>query len=286
MRNEKMKVREIMSRPVVSEDEETVVVKIAKEMAELGVGSVVVTSGGEPPAAAKPAGIVTERDIALKVLLKDKRASEVRAREIMSSPLVTVAPEASVEEACDLALAKGIKRLPVVENGVLVGLVSVRNILTRKPEFVKRFYPEVRVLASGWTLDRLERSLSECEVLLAAGDEESIKKYRAGLKEVCDELSRLVCTYADDEELGEIFASVKRLWHEHETETGAGGEGGEEREEQRRRLEAELRKFRHTTFWRKQQATSSLASGIFSFHDYRHTGGGGRELRLPFKRTR
>ncbi|OYT66912.1 hypothetical protein B6V00_02445, partial [ANME-1 cluster archaeon ex4572_4] len=86
MRNEKMKVREIMSRPVVSEDEETVVVKIAKEMAELGVGSVVVTSGGEPPAAAKPAGIVTERDIALKVLLKDKRASEVRAREIMSSP--------------------------------------------------------------------------------------------------------------------------------------------------------------------------------------------------------
>jgi CBS domain-containing protein len=130
----KMKVKDIMSRPIIVEDEETLVTQIAEDMEELGIGSVVVTKEGEP------AGIITERDIALKVLLKNKRASEVEAREIMTSPLTTIEPEASVEEACKLAARKRIKRLPVVENGVLVGIVSIRDLLTRKPEYVREFY--------------------------------------------------------------------------------------------------------------------------------------------------
>jgi CBS domain-containing protein len=130
----KMKVKDIMSRPIIVEDEETLVRKIAEDMEDLGIGSVVVTKEGEP------AGIITERDIALKVLLKNKRASEVKARDIMTSPLTTIEPEASVEEACKLAARKRIKRLPVVENDVLVGIVSIRDLLTRKPEYVREFY--------------------------------------------------------------------------------------------------------------------------------------------------
>ncbi len=129
-----MKVKDIMSRPIIAEDEETLVTKIAEDMEELGIGSVVITKKG------KPAGIITERDIALKVLLKNRRASEVKAKEIMSSPLVTIEPEASVEEACKFAARKRIKRLPVVENGVLIGIVSIRDLLTRKPEYVREFY--------------------------------------------------------------------------------------------------------------------------------------------------
>lgn len=129
-----MKVRDIMSRPIIAEDEDTLVTKIAADMDELGVGSIVITSEG------KPAGIITERDIALKVLLKDRRASEVKAKEIMAFPLVTVEPEMSVDEACKLAARKRIKRLPVVENEMLVGIVSIRDLLTRKPEYVREFY--------------------------------------------------------------------------------------------------------------------------------------------------
>jgi len=129
-----MQVKDIMSRPIITEDEETQVTKIAEDMEELGIGSVVITKEG------KPTGIITERDIALKVLLKNKRASEVKAKEIMSSTLVTITPEASVEEACKLAARKHVKRLPVVENGVLVGIVSIRDLLTRKPEYVREFY--------------------------------------------------------------------------------------------------------------------------------------------------
>ncbi|MCD6456414.1 MAG: CBS domain-containing protein [Methanophagales archaeon] len=129
-----MKVREMMSRPIITEDGDTIVTKIAEDMDELGVGSVVITSEG------KPAGIITERDIALKVLLKDRRASEVKAKEIMAFPLVTIEAETSVDEACKLAARKRIKRLPVVEEGMLVGIVSIRDLLTRKPEYVREFY--------------------------------------------------------------------------------------------------------------------------------------------------
>ena len=129
-----MKVREMMSRPIITEDGDTIVTKIAADMDELGIGSVVITSEG------KPAGIITERDIALKVLLKDRRASEVKAKEIMAFPLITIEPETSVDEACKLAARKRIKRLPVVENEMLVGIVSIRDLLTRKPEYVREFY--------------------------------------------------------------------------------------------------------------------------------------------------
>ena len=129
-----MKVIDIMTRPIIAEDEDTLVTKIAKDMAELGIGSVVITKEG------KPAGIITERDLALKVLLKNKRASEVKAKEIMAFPLVTIEPEVSIDEVCKLVAKKRIKRLPVVENGVLVGIVSIRDLLTRKPECVRGFY--------------------------------------------------------------------------------------------------------------------------------------------------
>ena len=134
-----MSVKDIMSRPVIVEDEEALVTKIAEDMEEFGIGSVVITKGGAP------AGIITERDMALKVLLKIKRASEVKAREIMTSPLTTIAPEASVDEAWKLAARKRIKRLPVVENGVLVGIVSIHDIITRKPEYVLEFYAKMTV---------------------------------------------------------------------------------------------------------------------------------------------
>ncbi|NQE06253.1 Inosine-5'-monophosphate dehydrogenase [ANME-1 cluster archaeon GoMg1] len=269
----KMKVRDIMSTPIITEEGDTGVIKIAKDMANLEVGSVVITSEGEP------AGIITERDIALKVLLKyrGRRGSEVKAKEIMSSPLVTIKPEATVEEACELASAKNIKRLPVVESGVLIGIISVRNILTRKPEYVKRFYPEVRVLASGWTFDRLERSLSDGEVLFA---EKKMERYRERLKEVYEELSKLVSYYVDDKELKDIFNGMTQLYHD------VKGEGEEKNSivEQRKRLETILRKIRHVTYGRKRQSVTSFTSGAFTFHDYRH--GMGKRLRLPFKRTR
>ena len=263
----KMKVRDIMSTPIITEDEDTHVIDIVGDMKELGIGSVVITSEGNPAGI----GIITERDIALKVLLKDRRASEVKAKDIMSSPLITIEPNIPVEKACELIAEKRIKRLPVMENGILIGIISVRNILSQIPECVRRFYPEVRVLASGWTLDRLERALSEAEKFLMANDADS---YKERIKEVYEELKELIGFYRDDKELREVYDKFEGLYNHMEEPSG----------EQRKRLEMILRKLRHITYWRKRQSISSFASGVFWFHDYRH--GVGKRLRLPFKRTR
>lgn len=132
---EALEVADVMTPQVVTEEEEAPVTKISMAMAVSGIGSVVITKGG------KPVGIITDRDIAIKVIMKDRKASEITAKEIMSSPLFTIEPDASIEKACELLAEKGIRRLPVIENDKLVGIISVRNILTRNPASVIKFYP-------------------------------------------------------------------------------------------------------------------------------------------------
>jgi len=128
-----MKVKEMMSQPAIIEDEDASVGRILKHMELSRIGSVVITKGG------KPVGITVDQDIAAKVMMKDRNPDEVKAKEIMSSPLITVEAGASVEEACGLLAEKGIRRLPVIEDGKLVGIVSIRNILTGEPVSVRKY---------------------------------------------------------------------------------------------------------------------------------------------------
>jgi len=133
---EKMKVRAVMSRPVITEDEDVSVTIVSEDMELSGIGCVVITKED------KPTGIITDRDIAIKIRATKRRASEVKAKEMMSSPLVTIKPGVSVEEAGELLAENNIRRLPVMENDKLVGIISVRNILTKAPKHIKKFYPE------------------------------------------------------------------------------------------------------------------------------------------------
>ena len=134
--SERLEVGDVMTLEVITEDEDTVVSKIAKDMEESGIGSVVIMKGGTP------VGMVTDTDIASKVIRKDKKGSEIKAKEIMCSPLITIGPDAPVEKACGIMAAKKIRRMPVMDEDKLVGIISVRNILTRSPGHVHKFYPE------------------------------------------------------------------------------------------------------------------------------------------------
>ena len=128
-----MKVNEIMSFPAITEDEDASVAKILKHMELSRIGGVVITSEG------KPVGIIVDHDIAAKVILTDRSPDEVKAKEIMSSPLITVEAGASVEEASGLLARKGIRRVPVIQDGAFVGIVSIRNILTGEPVHVRKY---------------------------------------------------------------------------------------------------------------------------------------------------
>ncbi|HDS46400.1 MAG TPA: CBS domain-containing protein [Methanomicrobia archaeon] len=137
MADEMLEVGDVMTLKVITEAEETPVTKLSNEM-ELGkIGSIVITRAG------KPVGIVTDRDIALKVSALKRNPAEIRAREIMSSPLITIERDASLERACELLAEKGVRRLPVIDDDRLVGIISVRNILTRSPTYVHKFYPSI-----------------------------------------------------------------------------------------------------------------------------------------------
>ncbi len=117
-------VKEIMTREVCTVSKDESVLNVSRKMIECGVGSVVVVEDS------KPIGIVTERDIILKVVARDKIPSEVCVEEIMNYPVVTVTPETSAKQAGRIMLKKGIRRLPVVKGDSLVGIVTDTDLLS------------------------------------------------------------------------------------------------------------------------------------------------------------
>ena len=105
-------------------------------MAENSIGALLVVSDG------KLAGILSERDYARKVVLQSRSSKDTRVRDIMTSPVVTVTPTHTVEECMRLMTDKRIRHLPVVEGHVIVGIVSigdlVRSMLTVQGEMIQQ----------------------------------------------------------------------------------------------------------------------------------------------------
>jgi CBS domain-containing protein len=97
-----------------------------KRMVDRNVGALLVMDGGEV------AGIVTERDYLRRVALQGRPDEETPVREIMSSPLVVVTPETSIDECMALMTDRRIRHLPVVDGGEVVGIVSIGDVVKFK----------------------------------------------------------------------------------------------------------------------------------------------------------
>jgi CBS domain-containing protein len=97
-----------------------------KRMVEANVGSLLVTDGGAIT------GIVTERDYLRRVTLEGRTDEETAVREIMSSPLIVVTPETSIDECMALMTDRRIRHLPVVDGGRVVGMVSIGDLVKFK----------------------------------------------------------------------------------------------------------------------------------------------------------
>ncbi|HDD42438.1 MAG TPA: CBS domain-containing protein, partial [Nitrososphaeria archaeon] len=87
-------VREVMSSPVIESKEDESAEEIARKMMKYKVGAIIVTSEN-----GSPLGIITKTDLVEKVIAKNIKPSEVKARDIMSTPLQTIEPEAKIEDA-------------------------------------------------------------------------------------------------------------------------------------------------------------------------------------------
>jgi len=102
------------------------VFEAVKRMVEANVGSLLVTEGGEIT------GIVTERDYLRRVTLEGRTDKETAVREIMSSPLIVVTPQTTIDECMALMTDRRIRHLPVVDSGEVVGVVSIGDLVKFK----------------------------------------------------------------------------------------------------------------------------------------------------------
>lgn len=110
-------------RAVFSIEPEDPVFEAIELMAKHHVGALLVMRGDEL------VGILSERDYARKVILLGRSSSETPAWQIMSSPVVTVTPDDTVEECMRVVTERRIRHLPVVERGKVVGVVSIGDLV-------------------------------------------------------------------------------------------------------------------------------------------------------------
>ena len=109
---------------VVTVTPEQSVLEAIKVLASEDVGAAIVMSGGQL------AGIVSERDYTRKVVLKGRASETTRVEEIMTPNVVVVNPRTKTRECMALMSDKGIRHLPVVDEGRVIGMVSIRDIVS------------------------------------------------------------------------------------------------------------------------------------------------------------
>lgn len=109
--------------PVYSIGPDAKVIEALQLMAHKDIGALVVMEG------AKLVGIISERDYARKVILHGRSSQDVRVREIMTGDVITVDPERTVEQCMALVTERRIRHLPVTEDGSLIGVVSIGDLV-------------------------------------------------------------------------------------------------------------------------------------------------------------
>ena len=124
-----LKVEDVMVKDVITISYRASVKRAAQVMNKHEIGCLIVVKGR------KAVGIVTERDMLKRVVAKAADPRKTRVEEIMSRPLIVVEPDMDLEDAVKLMFEMKIKKLPVVERGKLVGLISITD--------VARFHPHI-----------------------------------------------------------------------------------------------------------------------------------------------
>ena len=115
-------VKDIMTKSVVSIDAATTITDAAKMMEDAEIGAIVVTENNTP------VGLITDRDFAIKVVAHAyPRTTPVKM--IMSSPLYSISPDESVRMIADFMYTRGIRKLPVIDNDKVIGIVTATDLV-------------------------------------------------------------------------------------------------------------------------------------------------------------
>ncbi|MFX1466046.1 MAG: cyclic nucleotide-binding/CBS domain-containing protein [Promethearchaeota archaeon] len=117
-----MSVRNLMIKDVISISSAASIKDVADLMLNKSVGSIIILENSEP------IGIVTEGDLVRQVIAQNKDPNKTIVKEVMSQPLVIIGPNASIDEAGEIMTRHGIERLPVIEDGKLIGIIAEQEL--------------------------------------------------------------------------------------------------------------------------------------------------------------
>ena len=120
-----------MVKEVITVDENSSVKEAADTMNRFEIGCLIVTKRG------KAVGILTERDLLKRVVSEARSPVKTRVAGVMSKPLIVVEPDMDLEEAAKLMFKLRIKKLPVVEGGRLMGLVTLTDLARFQPQMIR-----------------------------------------------------------------------------------------------------------------------------------------------------
>jgi len=118
-----LQVKDVMVKNIVTIEAEDTAKKAAELMDKHNIGCLIVINYGNP------IGIITERDMLKKVVLERRDPAKTKVGNIMSAPLMTSSPQADIRDAVRLMNERRIKKLPVIEDGNLIGLVSLTDVM-------------------------------------------------------------------------------------------------------------------------------------------------------------
>ena len=127
------KIRDIMIKKVITFKEDSSVKDIAEKMGKFDIGCAIIVKGK------KPIGIITERDMVKRIVAKRIDISKTKAKEIMTSPVETINPEANIYYVSKVMKEKKYKRYPVAKDGNLVGLVTQTDMINYFTEQRRKF---------------------------------------------------------------------------------------------------------------------------------------------------
>jgi CBS domain-containing protein len=140
-------MRDLMVTKVITTKKDSTVEEAVKLMNKHEIGCLIVTEND------RPIGILTERDLLKRILARSKDLKRMRFEEVMSTPLISVEPNVQVGDASRLMFQKNIKKMPIVKEGELLGLVTLTDILRIQPQLIKMY----KILSTGLAPKRIKR---------------------------------------------------------------------------------------------------------------------------------
>ena len=146
-----MAVIDIARGTVVTVEPDATLSDVVQTMRTEQVGSVIVTSADEP------LGLVSDRDLAFEVLAENGATRETPVAEIVSEDFLTVPADAGVYDLVDLMSSKGVRRLPVVDDGDLVGIVSLSDVVVLLGMELQHVANTIRAVSPAYERSTIDR---------------------------------------------------------------------------------------------------------------------------------